>query len=122
MSLRSCTKTILFALPLVLSAAEELDVGKVSEAMGHMIGKNLEELGLDFDLDAVVKGLREESEGITSPMNEDECVQAIATLQEEKIQGTAEQELEKADTLSNGDQIKDYEDHSFPAADSSKHR
>lgn len=114
-------RTLLFALPLLLSA-EELDVAKVSEAMGHMIGKNLEELGLDFDLDAIVKGLREESEGISSPLNEDECVQAIAVLQEEKMQGTAEQELEQVDALSNGDQIKDNEDHPFPAADPSKHR
>jgi hypothetical protein len=113
-------RVILAALPLVLSAADMLDVAKVSEAMGHMIGKNLEELGLDFDLDSVVKGLREESEGISSPLNEDECVQAIANLQEEKMQGTREQELEEADALSNGDQI--YEDHSFPATDSAKHR
>lgn len=113
-------KSILLAFPLVLSAADRLDVAKVSEAMGHMIGKNLEELGLDFDLDSVVKGLREESEGISSPLNEDECVQAIANLQEEKMQGTTEQELEQLDAISNGDQI--YEDHSFPAADSAKHR
>ena len=109
-------------LPLILGATETLDVTKISEAMGHMIGKNLEALGLDFDLDAIVKGLKEESQGIDSPMNEDECVQAIAVLQEEKMNTTIEQELEKADAISNGDQVNDHEDYSLPATDSTKYR
>jgi peptidylprolyl isomerase len=100
--------------------AQETDVAKVSEAMGHIIGKNLDALGLDLDLDAIVKGLKEESEGKTSPLNEDETVQAIATLQEEKISTTIENTLEQADAVSNGDQI--LEDSSFPASDSAKHR
>ncbi|MBX7067217.1 MAG: FKBP-type peptidyl-prolyl cis-trans isomerase N-terminal domain-containing protein [Parachlamydiales bacterium] len=116
-------KALFISIPLLLGAAEdELDVAKISEAIGHMIGKNLEDLGLDFDLDAIVKGLREEAEGIHSPMNEDECVQAIAVLQEEKMETQAEQDLEKADAISNGDIIQDNEDHPFPAADSAKHR
>lgn len=84
---------------------ESPDVAKISEAMGHIIGKNLEQLGVDFDLEAIVKGLKEESEGKSSPLNEDECVQAIATLQEEKVASTVENELEQADAISNGDQI-----------------
>ena len=112
---------ILLSLPLILGASEGLDVTKVSEAMGHMIAKNLDALGLEFDLDAIVKGLREESEGISSPMNEDDCVQAIVILQEEKMTATIEEELEKADAISNGDQITEYEDHPLPTADSAKH-
>ncbi|PIS02639.1 MAG: hypothetical protein COT85_04275 [Chlamydiae bacterium CG10_big_fil_rev_8_21_14_0_10_42_34] len=104
------------------AVCEEMDVAKISEAMGHIIGKNLDSFGLDFDLDAVVKGLIEESEGISSPLNEDECVQAIATLQEEKIAETTEHELEQVDAVSNGDQIKEYEDYPFSTPDSPKHR
>ncbi len=111
---------LLLSLPF-LGFSEELDVSKISEAMGHMIGKNLDALGLDFDLDAIVKGLKEESEGKSSPLNEDECVQAIATLQEEKMTTTTEQQLENADAVSNGDLIND-ENNSFPASDSAKHR
>lgn len=95
-------------LSLILNGfAEELDVAKVSEAMGHMIGRNLDALGLDFDLNAIAKGLKEESEGKSSPMNEDECIQAIASLQEEKMSAAVEQELHDADAISNGDQIQD---------------
>jgi len=111
-------KHILVALPLIGCA--EPDLVTVSEAMGHMIGKNLEALGLDFDLDAIVRGLKEESEGKGSPLNEDECVQAIANLQEEKMAATTEENLEQVDSISNGDQID--EDHPFPTADSAKYR
>lgn len=114
-------KALFLSLALTGFSAE-LDVAKVSEAMGHIIGKNLQSLGLDLDLEAIVKGLKEESEGKTSPLNEDECVQAIAVLQEEKISTLSEGELEYVDAISNGDQIKDDEHHPFPASDSSKHR
>lgn len=115
-------KTMLLLSLCLRGFCEDLDVAKVSEAMGHIIGKNLQSLGLDFDLDAIVKGLKEESEGKSSPLNDDECVQAIATLQEEKITTTTDQELQQADAVSNGDQIQDHEDHSFPASDSAKYR
>lgn len=115
-------KTALF-LSLSLSAfSEELDVAKVSEAMGHIIGKNLEALGLELDLDAIVKGLKEEQQGILSPLNDDECVQAIAHLQEEKMSSVIEQEFERVDAVSNGDQIDENENHSIPASDPSKYR
>lgn len=113
-------KTPLFLCLTLALFGEEPDVGKISEAMGHIIGKNLESLGLDFDLDAIVKGLKEESQGKASPLNEDECVQAIAQLQEEKITTLSEDELKQADSVSNGDQLD--EDHPIPAADSPKYR
>ncbi|MGB7978663.1 MAG: FKBP-type peptidyl-prolyl cis-trans isomerase N-terminal domain-containing protein [Chlamydiales bacterium] len=117
-------KTILICTIPFFGFGEEPDVAKVSEAMGHMIRQNLDLLGLDFDIDAIVKGLREESEGKSSPLNEDECVQAIAALQEEKMTAAAEQELNQADAVSNGEQINDAEDENcpFPATDSAKHR
>lgn len=112
---------LLLALPFSLFC-EELDVAKISEAMGHIIGKNLESLGLELDLDAIVKGLKEEQQGIHSPLNDDECVQAIAHLQEEKMSSVTEQEFERVDAVSNGDQIDDNENHSIPATDSAKYR
>ena len=112
----------IFCLLPFTGYCSQLDVAKISEAMGHIIGKNLEELGVDLDLDAIVKGLKDESQGKDSPLADDECVQAIANLQEEKITETAEQQLEKADALSNGDQIQDHENHSLPAPDPAKYR
>ncbi len=115
-------KILLFFSLALTGFCEDLDVGKVSEAIGHMIGKNLQSLGLDLNLDAIVKGLKEEAEGETSPLSEDECVQAIAVLQEEKISAAADQELQKADAISNGDQIQDNEGRSIPTSDPSEYR
>lgn len=115
-------KIVSFTCMAAMAFCEELDVAKISEAMGHIIGKNLEQLGVDFDLDAIVKGLKEESEGKSSPLNDDECVQAIANLQEEKMTTAVETQLERADSVSNGDQLPEDEDHPFPAPDSAKYR
>jgi hypothetical protein len=114
---------VLFTCLAATAFCKNPDIAQISEAMGHLIGKNLEQLGVDFDLEAVVKGLKEESEGKSSPLNEDECVQAIVDLQEEKVSTAAESELEQADSLSNGDQIQDENgNHSLPASDPSKYR
>lgn len=98
-------KFILLFFPLSPFCDQQLDIAQISEAMGHIIGKSLDAMGLDLDLDAIVKGMRDESEGKNSPLNEEECVQAIATLQEEKITETSELQLREIDALSNGDQI-----------------
>lgn len=75
----------------------EQDITKISEAMGHLIGKNLQALGLGLDLDAIVKGLQDASSGKNSPLSEEECVEAIAVLQEESLNAAAEQNLAEAD-------------------------
>ena len=89
----------LLIFPLI--AFGNVDLVKVSEALGHMIGKNLDTFGLDFDLEAVVKGLKDENEGIDSPLTEDECKEAIVHLQDEKIIHTVEDELIRVDSISN---------------------
>lgn len=89
---------LIAALPLCAENASP-DVSKISEAMGHLIGKNLESLGLQIDLGAVVKGIKDESEGKTSPLNEDECIQAIALLQEETTAMVSEKNLAEADAF-----------------------
>ncbi|MES2272866.1 MAG: FKBP-type peptidyl-prolyl cis-trans isomerase N-terminal domain-containing protein [Chlamydiota bacterium] len=76
-----------------------LDVAKISEAMGHLIGKNLQELGLNIELSAVIKGMLDASSGKDSPLNEEECVQAIASLQDENLSQTSEKNLEAAETF-----------------------
>lgn len=114
-------RKILFSLFIATAAfSAELDVVKLSEAVGHMLGKNLQNFGLDFDLDAIAKGLKEESEGKASPLDEEECVQAITELQDEKMSLTTQKTLEQADATSNGNEL--YENHPFPTANPAKHR
>ncbi|HSW86243.1 MAG TPA: FKBP-type peptidyl-prolyl cis-trans isomerase [Rhabdochlamydiaceae bacterium] len=83
------TATIVDALPA--------DVAKISEAFGHLIGKNIETLGFQFDIGQVVKGLQDSAVGKESPMNEMECVQAISEAQEAVFKKQAAENLIKAD-------------------------
>lgn len=77
--------------------AQPADVAKISEAFGHLIGKNIETLGFQFDMEQVIKGLQDASAGKDSPMNEMECVQAISEAQEAVFKKQAAENLTKAE-------------------------
>lgn len=74
----------------------KIDIQKVSQAFGHLISKNLDSLGFEFDMNDVIKGMEDSFAGKESPMNETECVQAISLVQEEAFQKLASQNLEEA--------------------------
>lgn len=80
-------------------AAAPVESEKVSEALGHVIGKHLEELGLPLDLKAICKGLEDEVSGKSSPLNEEACLQAIDALQEKKKEEIAKKNLSEAMTF-----------------------
>lgn len=80
----------------IAAAAEEPDLEQISRAMGHLIGKNLQSMGLPLDLDALVLGMKESSEGETASLSEDECLQALSILQEETLAAEAEENLREA--------------------------
>src|SRR5690348_8933227 len=71
-------------------------VSKISQAFGHLIGKNLESTGYKFDVAQVIKGLQDAQAGRDAPMTEMECVQAINAAQESAYKHQAESNLEKA--------------------------
>lgn len=75
---------------------KSLDVPKISEAFGHLIGKNLDSLGFKFDMDKIVKGIQDSVTGKDSPMSESECIQAISQDQEKKFKKLAEVNLQEA--------------------------
>jgi peptidylprolyl isomerase len=74
-----------------------LDISKISEAFGHLIGKNLDSLGFKFDMDKIIKGIQDSVLGKESPMSESECIQAISQDQEKKFKKLAEQNLQEAE-------------------------
>ena len=74
----------------------KIDLQKVSQAFGHLIGKNLDSLGFEFDMTEVIKGMEDSVAGKESPMNETECVQAISLVQEEAFQTLANKNLDEA--------------------------
>jgi peptidylprolyl isomerase len=65
-------------------ADADKDKAKLWEALGHMIGKNLQSLDVPLDMAAIAKGLQDEAAGLTSPMSEDVCIQTLMNYQREK--------------------------------------
>lgn len=74
-----------------------VNILKISEAFGHLIGKNLESLGFEFDMTHIIKGMQDSISGVDSPMDETECVQAISLVQEDAFQKLAKKNLDQAD-------------------------
>jgi peptidylprolyl isomerase len=90
-----CFTTSLF------SESKTPDIEKLSEAMGHLIGKNLYSTGVPIDVDALVRGMKDGCKGNSSPLSEDECLQAIAALQEKTLSIEANKNLAEANEFLN---------------------
>jgi len=79
--------------------SEPHSITHVSEAFGHLIGKNIESIGMKLDIESVVKGLHDSIAGKSSPMTEMECIQAITAAQEKAFQAKASENLSLAETF-----------------------
>ncbi len=75
----------------------DLDIKKISEALGHFIGRNLKAPGISFDTDSIIKGIREGAEGKKSPMSDEEYEKAMAQLQQKAVNTLADTNIEAAE-------------------------
>ena len=80
-------------------AVAPVDIAKVSEAFGHLFGKNLQNIGVKFDIAQIIKGLQDCAEGKDSPMTEMECIQAVTAVQEKAFKEQATENLKKAEAF-----------------------
>src|SRR5690349_19007382 len=80
-------------------ASQPVEIARLSEAFGHVIGKNLENIGVKFDMAQVVKGLQDAMSGKESPMSEMECIQAIASVQEKIFKEQCGENLKRAEAF-----------------------
>lgn len=74
-----------------------LDIEKISQAFGHLLGKNIEELGVKLDLAAVIQGLEDAKKGNPPPLNERQCLEAINQLQDIALKEEAEINLRESE-------------------------
>ena len=72
------------------------DAIKLSEAIGHLIGKNLHSIGMTVDYEALVRGLKEGNEGKEAPLSEEECMLALEAIQQEAVVQLAKKNLSAA--------------------------
>lgn len=80
------------------NAKDSANLSKVSEAFGNFIGKTLSNpnSGIRFDIESVIKGIREGTAGKPSPLSEQEYEKAIAELQENAFKELSEANLKAA--------------------------
>lgn len=80
-------------------AAKPLDIPKISKAFGHLLGQNIQSLGLDFDMPMLVQGIQDYAKGVEPPMTETECIQAITQIQEAAFKTQCADNLKKAENF-----------------------
>lgn len=80
-------------------SAQAIEIAKISEAFGHIISKNLENIGVKFDMVQVVKGLQDAIAGKAAPMSEMECIQAIASAQAQVFKIQCAENLKRAEAF-----------------------
>ncbi len=79
------------------SSEEEIDIAQISEAFGHLIGKNLDAPGFSFDVDGIIRGIKSAVKGEESPMSEEEYARAITMIQERAFSQMAAENLDLAE-------------------------
>lgn len=74
-----------------------LDINKISQALGNFIGRNINTPGVNFDLESLIKGIREGAAGKPSPMSDEEYQKSIIELQQQALVAISSKNLEAAD-------------------------
>ncbi len=81
------------------TTTNDIDIKVLSEAFGHFIGRNLKSPGVQFDVDSIIKGIREGAAGSPSPMNDQEYEVAMMKLQEKAYETLSKENLQAANTF-----------------------
>jgi FKBP-type peptidyl-prolyl cis-trans isomerase len=82
-----------------LKKQHEVDTKNLSIAFGHLISKTINDIGVSFDLDLVIQGLKDASNGVPSPLSESECMSAISQEQKKAFDALAAKNLTEAETF-----------------------
>jgi peptidylprolyl isomerase len=85
------------AAPVQLSEKnDQIDMKKLSEAFGNCIGRNLQSPGLSFDLESIIRGIREGAVGKPSPLTEKEYEEMMTAVQEKAFKEMSSNNLKAA--------------------------
>lgn len=75
------------------------EINKLSEAFGHFIGRNLNNPGVHFDLESIIRGIRNGYAGSPAPMSEQEYEKMMTRLQEQAFQQLSQENLKAANAF-----------------------
>lgn len=76
-----------------------LDINKVSQALGNFIGRNLNSPGIHFDLESIIKGIRDGAAGKPSPLSDQEYEKAMTELQQQAVAAVSTKNLDAANAF-----------------------
>ncbi len=83
------------------------DLLNLSEAFGHFIGRNLKNPGVNFDMERVIKGIREGAEGKPSPISDEEYERLLGVYQTKAITALQEENLKKGEEFLQKNRMED---------------
>ena len=72
---------IFIHVSIIAKEQKEIDVKKLSEAIGHVIGKNLEDFGVELDLKQLHKGIKNAVKNKSSSIKDKECLESLNNMQ-----------------------------------------
>lgn len=78
---------------------QQIDIAKISESFGHVIGKNLSSLEIALDPALLAKGIQDYHSGKTAPLTEEECIESLSVLQEQVQKKRADDNLVASSTF-----------------------
>lgn len=82
------------------------ELKNLSEAFGHFIGRNLNNPGFNFDLESVIKGIRNGEKGKPSPMSDEKYEQLLQTYQAKAVMALSDENLRKATDFLAGNKLR----------------
>ena len=91
-------KLIIFAFlfSFIFAKDDDIDMKKISQSFGHIIGENIKETEISFDIEELLIGIKDSLNDKISPLTENECLKQIANIQEEMFKKQSIENLEKA--------------------------
>lgn len=104
-TLQALTCTMLVAAsPLTTLYAEdsqttEVDMPKLSETFGNLLGKNMKDSGFDFEIEDVITGIRKGVKNQPAPLSNDEYQNMMMIIQQKAFQKLSDDNLKKAEAF-----------------------
>lgn len=104
-SLRAFTCGVVASFAMTMSAeahddhTTEVDMPKLSETFGNLLGKNMKDSGFDFDIDQVIVGIRKGINNEPPALSTEQYQTMMMVVQQNAFQKLSDENLRKADTF-----------------------
>lgn len=98
----SCGVIAAFAMTMNAQAHDdhmEVDMPKLSETFGNLLGKNMKDSGFDFDVDQVIVGIRKGINNEQPSLTTEQYQTMMMVVQQNAFQKLSDENLRKAETF-----------------------